>query len=1106
MEEHKSTYPLIHNKITAPHYVTPTLRRGRLVDWLHERSGCRALVLAAEAGYGKTTLLWQWEREVEFPCYWYKLDRSDRDWTLHISYIVEAVSQRHPGFGRRAHSVLRQMGGPGSSRPGVTAFLLAEMHERLTEPCTFIIDDWQYVASVTEVRGLWNQILRDAPPTCRFVFASRGKPQLQFARFKTHAGYGELRTDDLRLTESEIAELFRDVYRDPLTSDEVSELERRTEGWAVSLQLIEVSLRDKTTADERHALIESIADNTESDLFDFLAQEVLDQQTDETRNFLLVTSILQQITPELAERMAGVHEGSRHLLQLEHAGLFTYRLDESRYRYHGLFREFLERRLQDERAEAEVTGLHIHAASYFETGEQWPLAIYHYLKANLKRQAARLIARYGEEVIAEGRLGLVDEWLSRLPERAIHDNARLSLLHGEVLGIRGEYAAAIAVLDRAREFFMRKHDRRMEALALLKESSVNNLWGKLVIAADLARRGLELAPRDDGTLRLRLEGNLLVTDRWLSERLPDLVDPLNRLIAEAEHRGLEHYSAIGLHNLGVLLREIGDFQGSLTALERAEGYWNQIPDSPFGDNYELVSTMLSLDDGRNARVHAEHGMAATKPWPRSHGEATCGLAAVQLFEGNFLAAEQSLRPTLARSDLGSTYEQAASLAIEAAVLGRCSSDIVRSLADGLIDRHTDARMVPVTGPSVALAEHELGRCGVGCGDPVRAILRSWRARGAESLAVAGLLKLASLAFDHRSLASNVEVLQCLRAAKELGTLRVLRWWVRRMEPHAEALFAQPSSVPVLCDLVHLDPEGWRGAAVRVLGNLRPADRIDLLGALVQRAGRSTASELASVAGRDISDARARIIQQQAPRLFLRGFGQLLVHRGGWNARGVGVPKRRLRLLLSLLVAHAGEQLPREVVLDTLWPDSDPGAAVNSLNQSIFQLRRLLDPEYRDGVSPPYVTSTIESVALNPDLTRTDLDEFRRRLRGLTDPFNGGGGAALDMIRGEYLADARYAEWAEPIRGRVHAELRASLMTMLRGDDQIALRAADTLIELDPFDETAHIARWHALATAGRRAAARSASAAFIKRYRDELADEPSSETLTAASALGTNRM
>ena len=227
VEPLESSFPIIFNKVTSPRYVTPTLRRARLLDWLHERATCRAVVLAADAGYGKTTLLWQWEREVGFPCYWYKLDRNDRDWTFHISYLIESISKRHAGFGRRAHSMLQQMGGPGSSRPGVAAFLLAEMHERLTEPCTFIIDDWQYVASVTEVRGLWNQILRDAPATCRFVFASRAKPQLQFARFKTHAGYQELRTDALRFTDVEIDELFRDVYHDPLDPTELVELEKR---------------------------------------------------------------------------------------------------------------------------------------------------------------------------------------------------------------------------------------------------------------------------------------------------------------------------------------------------------------------------------------------------------------------------------------------------------------------------------------------------------------------------------------------------------------------------------------------------------------------------------------------------------------------------------------------------------------------------------------------------------------------------------------------------------------------------------------------------------------------------------------------------------------
>ena len=98
----------------------------------------------------------------------------------------------------------------------------------------------------------------------------------QSSMMKVHGGYAELRTDALRFTESEIGELFRDIYNDPLEPAEVAELERRTEGWAASLQLVEVSLRERPSPEERRQFIHSITATKDSDLFDFLAEEVLD--------------------------------------------------------------------------------------------------------------------------------------------------------------------------------------------------------------------------------------------------------------------------------------------------------------------------------------------------------------------------------------------------------------------------------------------------------------------------------------------------------------------------------------------------------------------------------------------------------------------------------------------------------------------------------------------------------------------------------------------------------------------------------------------------------------------------------------------------------------
>jgi ATP/maltotriose-dependent transcriptional regulator MalT/DNA-binding SARP family transcriptional activator len=1109
MSDIQYVYPLIHNKVTPPHYVTPTLRRPRLLEWLSENANCRAIVIAADAGYGKTTLLWQWEREVDFPIYWYKLDRNDRDWSLHISYLIEAISQRHSGFGRRAHSMLQQLGGPGSSRPGVAAYLLAEMYERLTEPCTFIIDDWQAVASVTEVRGLWNQILRDAPPTCRFVFLSRARPQLQFARFKTHGGYAGLRTDALRFTDREIDDLFRDIYNDPLEPSELVELERKTEGWAASLQLVEVSLRERKTPEERRAFINSITATTDSDLFAFLAEEVLEQQTEQVRNFLLSTSILQQINAELAERLAGVHDGAAILLDLEQRGLFTNRLDaaEARYRYHGLFRDFLERRLTSERSDGEVTGLHIHAASYFETHEQWPQAIHHYLRAGLTPQAARLIARYGEDVVSEGRLGLVDEWLEQLPAKAIHDNARLSLLYGEACGIRGDWDNALTALSRARSFFARKGDRRMEALACLKTSTVMSNMGLVEGAADHAVQGLELAPEDAFATRLRLNGNLAITSTWMTGSLHAVAHECRRIAVEAKARGLEHFAAIALHNHGMLMRQIGDLEASLESLDQSTRFWSDLPSSPFADNAELVQSLLYVDETDRAERLADLGVMSTVPWARPQAEAQYGRAAVLSHRGRFSESASVISRVLENpAALGATAELGSGLLIESLFLsGHKATEIQEAIAH-LAAGPSDPRQAPVIAPARAIGVHLSGECAGECLSASR-ILEHWDSRGASLLTTVGFVKLGVLALAHQGSRANRVIEMALARARTTRVQRYLRWWLRLYASHAERIAQVDGGIDAMISFASADPDAWREPLSLVLETAVAKARNDIVRFLEVHGTAATAGQLRKIPGKDVANVRRVLIARHADPLYIRSFGAIVVHRGSWGGDSVSIEKRRMRALLALLVANYRSTLTREMVLDLLWPESDPSSAVNSLNQAVFQLRRVLDPAFQDGNSPPYVLSTVDSVQLNPVHVFTDLDHFRT-LAG-TDPTDTGTTSAthfdalVDIVRGEFLAELRYEDWAVRLRTAVHAEVRQTLLPIAvngtRSGTDLAIRAACALLELDPYDEEAQLAMARQLDASGRRAAARTAVMRFAKKLKDDL-DELPSDAVEAALA------
>ena len=1104
MSDIKHAYPLILNKVASPHYATATLRRPRLIEWLNNSAHCRATVLAADAGYGKTTLLWQWEREVEFPCYWYKLDRSDRDWTFHISYLIEAIAKRHPGFGTRAHSMLQQLGGPGSSRPGVAAYLLAEMHERLTEPCTFIIDDWHYVNAVTEVRGLWNQILRDAPPTCRFVFSSRAKPKLQFARLKTQNDYAELGTDALRFEPKETGELFREVYASPLEDAELMALDRRTEGWAASLQLFEVSLRQRHGGDDRRAFIESISATSDSDLFDFLAEEVLDQQPEDTQNLLLSTSVLQQITPELAERLAGVHDGRHELVELERRGLFTHRLDDTRYRYHNLFREFLERRLVHERSDAEVAGLHIHAASYFETAEAWPEAIHHYLRAGLQRQAARLLARYGEELVSIGRLGLVDEWLRQLPHDAVAHNAKLSLLHGEALGMRGEWHDAERALSRASAFFARRGDNRLRAVAYLKLSSILSSQGEVERAGEAAQAGLELVPAEDFVTNLRLRGNLALTRTWLSQSVDAVIRECDRVGTEAAARGLEHYAAIADHNAGMAMFRVGRVAEASERLQRAAEAWGGPPTTPFGDNEDLVEVLLAQGKAGIARRVSADAIRRTRPWPRPYALARYGHAHVSAYDGRFVDAIRELNEIIQDPvPLGGDYATIVGMLVECHFLAGTPSNEILAIAESIPRTMIDSRHHAEIAAAVAIHRHLARACNGGC------IREAARFIPPEPyFAMIARTKLGALQLLH-SRQNQSGAWQALADALKWDALRPLRWWIRR---YAAAVGRSPRSevIELVTAAAHADPEGWRATVVDLLRTTEGSEQRALLDVVVRHPDRFGPELLADVTGRDAADARRRLIVANAPRLFVRTFGGISVHRGSWNGPRIAVDKRRVRNLLGALAAQSGVAVTRDTLIELLWPDADAESGVNSLNQTVFQLRRVIDPSYRAGESPEYVLSSAEELRLNPVLVRVDVAEILQLpRRGETAHPSAGEAAerAAAFIRGEFAMDLRYEEWATQLQVGVHAQVRDRLgryldKSMHEVDASVRRSVASALLLLDPDDEDATVALADALFASGQKHSARTLIAEFMRRTTVEFGEDPSPGILEIGARVG----
>jgi DNA-binding SARP family transcriptional activator len=111
-----------------------------------------------------------------------------------------------------------------------------------------------------------------------------------------------------------------------------------------------------------------------------------------------------------------------------------------------------------------------------------------------------------------------------------------------------------------------------------------------------------------------------------------------------------------------------------------------------------------------------------------------------------------------------------------------------------------------------------------------------------------------------------------------------------------------------------------------------------------------------------------------------------------------------------------------------------------------------------------------------------------------------------LVRGEFLAELRYDDWAARVQTAIHAEVRDVLMPIASGmagiSADLSVRAACALIELDAFDEAAHIAMASQMTAAGRRVAARTALKRYAQQLEEDLAEPASPELLTAMGEVG----
>lgn len=584
-EVQSATYgPLLGTKFHHPAQRPGFVARPRLLRRLQEGTQGKLTLISAPAGFGKTSLMAEWDasRQPDAPALaWLSLDQSDNRPASFWTYVVAALQSVEPNCGSGAMALMQS-----PQLPPIELLLTSLLNEvdAATRPIVLVLDDYHLIETNSIHDGI-TFMLDHLPGLLRLVITGRSDPPLPLARMRARGELVEIRAGELRFTREETEGLLNGTMGLGLSAREITALHGRTEGWAAGLQLAALSIQGRTNA---AAFIEAFAGDDRY-IADYLVEEVLDRQTPEIRRFLLETSILGRLSDSLCNAVTSCDDAGAILSALDRGNLFVVPLDDRRewYRYHHLFAEVLRAHLMQQRPR-DVPGLHSRASEWFAAHGEASEAVRHAMEAQDPGRAAGIVELEAEALVRKHQPDVLIEWVKGLPDEVIRSMPVLSTFYALALQGVGRMEEAAARLDDAErcldEAASSVGDRTSNGhpMTVADRGGFESLPSRIALArsygavasgdvegtADRVRQALALLPEDEHHWR-GAAASLLALTHWARGELA-AAQPFHRQGVERLERAGDIVLALSAaYHGGDLLRAQGRLVEAAREYERS---------------------------------------------------------------------------------------------------------------------------------------------------------------------------------------------------------------------------------------------------------------------------------------------------------------------------------------------------------------------------------------------------------------------------------------------------------------------------------------------------------------------------------------------------------
>jgi LuxR family maltose regulon positive regulatory protein len=1023
-----------------------TTDRRRLYPLIKEIPSKKLITVVAGAGYGKTTLAAQAAHYLKMNTIWYRLDSSDRDFTTFIHYLIKGIQKYYPRMGEKTVVRIKQAMVLHRERETILRLFLRELEAAITSNLIIVLDDYHSIAFSEEIRECLHFLFDNMPAKLHMVLISRRDPGLSLSRLRATQDVLDIREDDLAFTTAEIEELYCRLFATRLKQSSLKILQTKTGGWAAGLILLFHYSRGKSPEDIEGFLLK--LKGSHRFITNYLEENVYEMLPDPLKDFLRKTSILSRLNADFCDQFLGIEDSGEILLNLEEDHLFTFPFDEERqwYYYHHLFQEFLLTRLKDLDHKT-VLDLHKKAAVIWEDLGEEEEALKHYIAASELVTACKLLGKMGRrKLLKEGRLQMIDSFIREIPEDLLRGDPWIKYIQARVFELSGRPFDAVSTYKEAYNLFAGKGLAKYADLCFKGLGYNYFIVGDFQGAETILKELLEKA-QDNPRLRFDILGLLILisshlgkmsdTDQYYQEAmsiLPSLNDP---------------FLAVWINfNLGFRYGCSGDYEKAAQLGQRVKETFVKLEFTLYlAMTYHLLAwTSYYLGSFSQGFDHATEGLRlaeekeindTTRGWllmdyalnalglERYNDAINAAKEALQNFQDLECRWGQSYIShvfQLIHAKLGdySTAERFARSGLEAIKeldLPMDKGFIMASMAAMFLEtgRFDEAR--PLLEDAIRL----LRPTKLFCAQAYLWLARYYRETGNQ----------------HDAMKNLVSGLHLSKAGHYDHWIVCEKHWI----------------IPALVEaFVRKEIQGYIKTILFRIGSDATAE----LTRLLRHKDRSI---------RDIASALLKELREIPPEgLRVNCLGKFAVYKGKNEIPQERWTSRKAKTIFKILIHERNKGfIPKDVLMEHLWPGQNPDKIMNSFHVALTALRKTLEPGLPKGASSSYLIRNNEAYRLEPGKNgRVDVDIFKEHIaRARQDQDQETSIAhyleAEKLYQGDFLQEDLYENWCAYEREFLQQEYLSILKELMnhfeaKADFEQCIHYALKYLAIDSYDE------------------------------------------------------